>query len=1362
MKTKAVNLSTGVALASWLLAGSAPAAVTPYSWIRGGEIGITADSSGLNHPFNAAFSSGCVPGAGGGGLTAALVSGLSAGGPLGTTGATSTFSTRWGFFDCPNAGMWVQGPNNTVPPPSQWSLPEVNWVVEAWVLPVGTGAPRSRTTSQFLSTGSGQFGGTPGGVAFRTTYNAEDDTVVIRLDSLGAGAAQVGDVAIHDKQRWMHVAAVNDNGVTTFYVNGVPNGEPSTTVSAPSGVPYIGSGQDTGGAFNGYLDEIRYSTFAPGAFQVSDLLLLPPGPGFISKPQSMTVWNGGAAPFEVVTTLDPNNTFQWKRDGADLNGETRSELYLPAVTPADSGKVYNVVVSDGTTSTTTPDATLTVAANQTENNDFYRAALKAEASLIAFFPVDGDTGPTLQNAQAGGANAELRGSASYDGRTNRSYGQRALRLKGDGDAVLPANPALEFADGTGSVEALVYLDSPVTQDPKTIFSLAAEGTAVYYAIEASADGTALLYRNDGGVSASWSVSPPLLGRLAHVAVVFTPGKVTAYVDGVSLGIKDNANFGNGTGLQANIGSTGFNAESLPVNPWNGTIDELAIYGDALSENAIAIHNSRFIYGTAVTAPTIQSSPSGVRNLLAGGAPIFRVSAAGTAPLSYQWKLNGSPVLNNPSATTPVFTIMDSSVASSGEYTVTVSNPQGSATSEPFTVNFAAPPAGDTYASYVLADHPVSYWRLNETSGSVLKDYAGGHDGAYSSTVSQGVAGLDTIPDKAAGFSGSASPVANAVVPYSPNHNPTGPFSIEFWAKPNVSGQISRAVVGTQNRNTGRAGWAVYQGFNVNGWEAHLGFAETVLFIQGGTAPVAGRWDHVVVTWDGNNTARIFVNGVDDTASATVNGPHRNNLSQPLEIGSRFNGSVPYNGTIDEVAFYQSKLTPEQIQKHWSASWVPASVSGQPPATVNVVEAETLTLSVGVVGYPNTYRWLKDGNPLEAATNPDGSAHYPQGSTSPNLVIAQVTPDDAGSYQLEITNPLQNTQSNPTTVSVALDTTSPTVTAVMADASLNRVRVSFDRWVTPETAGIAGNYTFDKGVTATGVVPTFDPAVVDVITTGLAPETSYTLSVAGVRDQRISQNLIGANSTGFRSYRLTTGALAMDYYGKIPGTAVDALRNDAQFPNGVFTNLTLTNFSTVPLTAGDLNSNPGFGPRNLGSDYGARVYGWVTPTVSGNYTFFLRSDDASELWMSEGETANTTLIAFETGCCEGFKEPAEGVTETSAPRSLVAGQRYFIEALNKEGGGGDFVEVAWRLEGDTTASSALKPIPGEFLSAYAPSPAARFNPPTVTGGQVIISWTGSGVLQESNDLRTWTTVGGNPASPYATAAADAKKFYRLTE
>jgi hypothetical protein len=1367
MKRKKSSLTTGVALLTCLMAGSASAAVTPYSWIRAGEAGLMADSSGSNHPFNAAFSSGCQDGAGGGGLTAAVISAVAAGGPLGGTSTTSTFSTRWGSFSCGNSGMWIQGPNNTVPPASQWSLPATNWVMECWVLPVGTGRSGNGQTSQFMSTGTGHFGGTPRGAAFRTTYNAETETVIISAHAIGPTPEsnfQIGEPVVSDKTRWIHVAVVNDNGVSTFYVNGVPSGEGAAYDQGPitGTVPYIGSGQDTGNPFNGYLDELRYSTFAPGAFQPSDLLVLPAGPGFIKQPESMTVWNGGPAPFEVITTLSPDNSFQWKRDGVDLPGETLSEYYIPAVTAADSGKVYSVAVSDGTVTTTTPDATLTVVPNQTENNEFFRSAIQAESSLIAFFPVDGDGGANLTNVKNAGAGAELKGTASFDGRSNRSYGQRALRLKGDGDAMLAANTGFEFTDGTGTIEALVYLDSPVTQNQKTLFSVAANPATVYYAFEASPDGTALVYRNDAAVTASWSVSPSLLGRLAHVAFVFTAGKVTAYVDGVSLGTKDHASFGTTSGLQANIGSLGVNNEGLPANAWNGSIDEIAIYSDALSESAIAVHNSRFIYGTAVTAPTIQASPSGTRNLLAGGAPVFRVNASGTAPLSYQWKLNGNPILDNPSAATASFTVMNSTVASSGEYTVTVSNPQGSITSDPFTVNFAAPPADDKYASFVLADHPVSYWRLNETAGTVLKDYAGGHDGVYASTVGLGVPGQDTIPDLAATFSGSASPVANAVVPYTPNHNPTGPFSVEFWAKPNVSGNIARAVIGTQNRNTGRAGWAVYQGFNVNGWEAHIGFAETVLFIQGSTAPTAGRWDHVVVTWDGNNIARIYVNGVDDTASATVNGPHRNNLSQPLEIGSRFNGSVPYNGTIDEVAFYQSTLTPDQIRQHWSASWVNPVITQQPPETLNAVEASTITIAATVTGYPNTYRWLKDGVAIEAATNPDGTAHYPQGFTSPTLVIAQGTLEDSGTYQLEITHPLLNLTTVNVALTVAADLTSPTIRYVTADASASRVRVAFDRWVSPDSASVPANYVFDKGVTATGVALTTDPAVLDVITTGLAPNTSYTLSISGVKDQRVSQNLIQPNSTTFKSYVLTSGTLALDFYAKIPGTSVDSLRNDAQFPNGVYTNLVLTNFSTLALTAGDWNSNPAFGPRNLGSDYGVRVYGWITPPKSGNYTFFLRSDDASELLLSGDESTATTQIAFESACCEGFKEPAEGVTETSAPQALVAGQKYFIEVLNKEGGGGDFVEVAWREESDTTPAGSLKPIPAEFLSSLAPAPQARFNAPVLAGGQIVISWVGTGVLQESTDLTTWTAVAGNPASPYQAATPGTRKFYRIQE
>lgn len=1355
------------ALAALLLGPLASATVSPYSWLRGGESGIQADSSGQNHPFNAAFSAGCDAGVGGGGLTAAVTSTTAAGGPLGATGAISTVATRWGSFNCNNSGTWVQGPNNSVPPPDQWRLPATNWVMECWVLPVGTGAARNGSSSQFMSTGSSQFGGTPGGVAFRTRVAVDengDEAVELRADAIGVGELAnftIGDPVVVSTTRWTHLAAVNNNGVTTFYVNGVASGEPSSEVSAPSGVPYIGSGQDTGASFNGYLDEMRYSTFEAGAFTVADLLLRPAGPGFISQPQSASVWVGGAAPFETVTTLDPDNTFQWQRDNVVIAGSTGPDYVLPSATPADTGSVFKVTVSNNGVDATTPDATLTVVPVQTENNTFYRGAINAEASLLAFFTVDGNTGATLTNTKDASRNATLQGTASYDGRTDRSYGERALRLRGGGAAVIPPTPAYEFSDGSGTIESLVYLENPGAQHPKTIFSVATEAAAVYYAFQASPDGNSLTYKNDASALAtSWAVSPSLLGRFAHVALVFTPGQVTAYVDGVSLGAKDNAQFGAISGLQANIGSMGLDLEGLPLEPWNGSIDELAIYGDALSEGTIAIHNSRFIFGTAVTAPTIQSSPTGTWNLLSGGAPIFRVTAAGTAPLSYTWKRADVAVPNNPTATTTAFTLRNSTAASSGTYTVTVANPIGEVTSAPFTVNFTDPAPTDKYAGLVLADGPTGYWRLNEATGTTLTDYAGGHDGTYDlarlELGIQGPFGID--PDKAARFTATANGVS-ASVPYTQTLNSTGAFSLEFWARPDVPGNTQRAILGTQNRDAGRSGYAIYQGFNGAWWEAHLGTGETVMFLQGTTAPVPGRWDHVVMTWNGADFAGLYVNGRLE-GSDTSGRPHRNNLALPLEIGSRFKGSQPYAGSIDEVAFYNYALTAEQIEKHFSIAYFASSVVSSPAPVPNGLETDTITLVPAVTGFPNTYQWSKDGVALNAAdVNADGSLKYPQGVTGSTLVISQSLPADSGQYQLAVTNPLGNSTTTPTAVTVSLDTTPPTVAYVTASATLNRVRVGFNKPMTASTLTALANYTFTGGLTTTAVTLTVDPSVLNLTTTGMVPGGSYALSISGVKDARIGQNLIGANNTAFDAFVLTKGALAWDYYRGIPGNDVALLQSDAQYPAGVWTDRLLGSFSSMSVTVGgNLNNNPEFGP--LGDNYGAHVYGWITPTETANYHFFLRSDDASELWISsDSSPANVSLVAFETGCCEGFKEPGTG-DETSGLISLQAGQSYFIEAFYKEGGGGDHVEVAWRKEDDTTPFAQLTPIPGSFLSTYAPV-LGPIDAPVVVGDQATLTWTGSGRLQESADLITWTDVVGNPDSGYVTTVpAGTTKFFRL--
>ena len=55
---------------------------------------------------------------------------------------------------------------------------------------------------------------------------------------------------------------------------------------------------------------------------------------------------------------------------------------------------------------------------------------------------------------------------------------------------------------------------------------------------------------------------------------------------------------------------------------------------------------------------------------------------------------------------------------------------------------------------------------------------------------------------------------------------------------------------------------------------------------------------------------------------------------------------------------------------------------------------------------------------------------------------------------------------------------------------------------------------------------------------------------------------------------------------------------------------------------------------------------------------------------------------------------------SAPIPLVAGQRYYIEALMKEGSGGDHLAVTWQMPGAPAPRNGDAPIPGAYLSSEA--------------------------------------------------------------
>jgi hypothetical protein len=122
-----------------------------------------------------------------------------------------------------------------------------------------------------------------------------------------------------------------------------------------------------------------------------------------------------------------------------------------------------------------------------------------------------------------------------------------------------------------------------------------------------------------------------------------------------------------------------------------------------------------------------------------------------------------------------------------------------------------------------------------------------------------------------------------------------------------------------------------------------------------------------------------------------------------------------------------------------------------------------------------------------------------------------------------------------------------------------------------------------------------------------------------------------------------------------------------------------------------------GPVDIGDSYGTRIRGYVHPPVNGAYVFWIATDDTGELWISTDEDpAHKRKIAS----CPSYASPKEYgkfPEQKSEPIELKAGRRYYIEALHKEGGGGDHVSVKWQPPNGPEEA----PIPGSRLSPFVP-------------------------------------------------------------
>jgi len=140
-----------------------------------------------------------------------------------------------------------------------------------------------------------------------------------------------------------------------------------------------------------------------------------------------------------------------------------------------------------------------------------------------------------------------------------------------------------------------------------------------------------------------------------------------------------------------------------------------------------------------------------------------------------------------------------------------------------------------------------------------------------------------------------------------------------------------------------------------------------------------------------------------------------------------------------------------------------------------------------------------------------------------------------------------------------------------------------------------------------------------------------------------------------------GRILREVWTGIGGADLPNLRNHANYPD----NPNLTEWVTSL-------ENPRV---NYLNDFGTRMQGWLHPLTSGEYTFFLSSDDDCDLFLSPDRyPSNATRIAFEDGS-SGVRDWQNG-NEMSDPIYLEGGEKYYICLEHKEGGGGDNASIAW--------------------------------------------------------------------------------------
>ncbi|MFA6545384.1 MAG: kelch repeat-containing protein [Limisphaerales bacterium] len=585
--------------------------------------------------------------------------------------------------------IWKTGEyytNGPASPPQRW---------QSAPLPPGYAATNSSPVAAFSVSAASAYGSalrqltaTPGGPA-----GAQD----ITLSVTPAASVQVFLLEEQLPPGWT-VGTVSAGGVWDTNFNKVKWGPVFS--SAPATYTYTAvppAGARGIHAFNGLAAFDGDIIAVAGQAELS-LDAAPIAPYVLVQPTGRTVKSGDTVSFGVVVGGTAPLTFQWRKNGFNVAGATSASLTLNSVTTSTKGN-YDVVISSAGGSVTSFPATLTVLAVSFNG-------------MMVFGDSISDTG----NSPASPANLYFNGRFS-----NGSLWEEILAPK----IGVTYDPALNYAVSGAETGDLAFQVASVSAVNGQLCTLSAGGndfinnfgvgvddfvwggiinTAVGNITSAISSlhakgGRSFLVLNladMGQLPGTRQNVPSLMTYAGQKTVQFNTALANALttlqgqLTGSSIKVADV--YGRVNQILAAPGTFGFTVTTVDALSDGALADKSFtgpganyLFWDAIhpstkghAQISTAAEVALGIFGSTVTAPAITQQPQGA-TVVAGARVLLGVGATGTAPMTYQWRRNGTVLTN---ATSPMLILANIQSGSAGNYDAVVSNAAGSVTSSP--------------------------------------------------------------------------------------------------------------------------------------------------------------------------------------------------------------------------------------------------------------------------------------------------------------------------------------------------------------------------------------------------------------------------------------------------------------------------------------------------------------------------------------------------------------------------------------------------------------------------------------------------------------------------------------------------------